>query len=96
MTSEPFPIVNGAKQNCVLAPTLFGIYVSVILRETKQNANLANNGVGLGTRFDANLFFTSRLKAKTKTTTLHVYEAFYADQDQKIKRARRHARNQPT
>ena len=46
---------------------------------TKQNANLVNPGVGLRTRFDANLFFTSRLKAKTKTTTLDVCEALYAD-----------------
>ena len=72
MISEPFPIVNGVKQGCVLAPTLFGIYFSVILREVKQNANLANPDVGLRTRFDVNLFSTSRLKAQTKTTMLHV------------------------
>ena len=79
MISEPFPIVNGVKQSCVLAPTLFGIYFSVILRKAKQNANLANPVVGLRNRFDANLFSTSRLKAKTKTTRLHVCEAFYAN-----------------
>ena len=67
------------KQGCVLAPLLFVIYFSVILRELKQNPNLANPGVDLRTRFDANLFSTSRLKAKTKTTTLHVCEALYAD-----------------
>ena len=77
--SEPFPIVNGVKQGYVLAPTLFMIYLSVILKEAKQNANLANPGVDLRTRFDANLFSTSHLKAKTKTTTLHVCEALYAD-----------------
>ena len=75
MISEPFPIVNGVMQVCVLVPTLFGIYFSVILRKAKQNANLAGLGVGLRTRFYANLFSTSRLKAKTKTTTLHVCEA---------------------
>ena len=53
--------------------TLFGIYLSLILREAKQNANLANLGVGLRTRFHDNLFSTSRLKAKT------VCEALYAD-----------------
>ena len=73
--SEPIPIVNGVKHSCVLTPTLFGIYFSVILREVKQNANLANPGVGLRTRFDANLLSTSGLKGKTKTTTLHVCEA---------------------
>ena len=79
MISEQLPIINGVKQGCVLAPALFGIYVSVILREAKQNDNLANPGVGMRTRFDANLFSTSRLKAKTKTTTLHVGETLYAD-----------------
>ena len=78
MISEPFPIVNGLKLGCVLAPTLFGIYFSVILREAMHNANFANPGVGLRIRFDANLFSTSRLKAKTKTTTLHVCETLYA------------------
>ena len=79
LISAPFPIVNDVKQGCVLAPTLFGIYFSVILGEAKQNANHANPGVGLRARFDANLFSTSRLKAKTKTTTLHVCQALYAD-----------------
>ena len=79
MISEPFPIVNGLKLGCVLVPTLFGIYFSVILREAMHNANFANPGVGLRIRFDANLFSTSRLKAKTKTTTLHVCETLYAE-----------------
>ena len=35
--------------------------------------------MGPRTRFDAIVFSTSRLKAKTKTTTLHVCEALYAD-----------------
>ena len=79
MISELFHVVNRVKQGCVLAPTLFGIYFSAILREATPNINLANLDVGLRTRFDANLFLTSRLKAKTKTTTLHVCEALYAD-----------------
>ena len=79
MISEPFPIVNGVKQGCFLAPTLFGISFYVILREVKQNANLSNPGVSLRTRSGANLFSTSRLKANTKTATLHVCEALYAD-----------------
>ena len=67
------------KQGCVLAPTLLGINFYVILRKAKQNANHANSGVGVRTRFDANVLSTSRLKAKTKTTTLHVCETLYAD-----------------
>ena len=67
------------KQGCVLAPTLLGIYFSVLLRKAKQNANLANSGLGVRTRFDANVLSTSRLKAKIKTKTLHVREALCAD-----------------
>ena len=76
MMSEPFPTVNGVKWGYVKAPTLLGIYFSAILREAKQNANLVNPGVGLRTRFDANLFYT---EGWTKTTMLHVCEALYAD-----------------
>ena len=79
MISEPFHIINGVKQGCVLAPTLFWIHFSVILRVAKQTANLANPGMGLRTRLYANVLSTSRLKAKIKTTTLHVCEALYAD-----------------
>ena len=30
-TSEPFPVCSGVKQGCVLAPTLFGIFFSLLL-----------------------------------------------------------------
>ena len=30
-TSDPFPINTGAKQGCMLAPTLFGIFFSILL-----------------------------------------------------------------
>ena len=30
--SEPFPIANGVKQGCVLAPTLFSIFFSMMLK----------------------------------------------------------------
>lgn len=35
--SDPFPICNGVKQDCVLAPTLFAIIFSLILRKAKEN-----------------------------------------------------------
>ena len=35
--SGSFPIFNGVKQGCVLAPTLFSIFFSIMLRETKED-----------------------------------------------------------
>ncbi|KAI8516323.1 hypothetical protein Bbelb_049040 [Branchiostoma belcheri] len=35
--SEPFPITNGVKQGCVLAPTLFAIFFSMMLKEAKDD-----------------------------------------------------------
>ena len=35
--SVPFPIVNGVKQGCVLAPTLFAIFFNMMLGEEKKD-----------------------------------------------------------
>ena len=35
--SGSFPISNGVKQGCVLAPTLFSIFFSIMLREAKED-----------------------------------------------------------
>ena len=33
---DPFPIGNGVKQGCMLAPTLFAIFYSMMLREAME------------------------------------------------------------
>ena len=55
-----------------MTPTLFGIFLFALLREAMQHANLADPGVRQKTRFDANVYSASRLKAKTKTTEVSV------------------------
>ena len=35
--SGSFPISNGVKQGCVLAPTLFSTFFSIMLREAKED-----------------------------------------------------------
>ena len=35
--SEPFPITNGVKQGCVLAPTLFSIFFSMMLKHDDED-----------------------------------------------------------
>lgn len=34
--SDPFPIDNRVRQGCVVAPTLFGIFFRMMLREAKE------------------------------------------------------------
>ncbi|TWW56000.1 hypothetical protein D4764_09G0010500 [Takifugu flavidus] len=75
-TSDPFKICCGVKQGCVLAPTLFGIFFSLLLR---QAFGTATEGVYLHTRTDGNLFTLARLKAKTKVRPLVIRHMLFAD-----------------
>ena len=74
--SESFPIQNGVKQGCVLAPTLFGIYFSVMLSHA---FGASSEGVYLHSRSDGKLFNIARLKAKTKIRKVLVRELLFAD-----------------
>ena len=74
--SKPFRILNGVKQGCVLAPTLFGIFFSLLL---KQAFGTAEEGIYLHTRTDGKLFNPSRLKAKTKVKKTVIRDMLFAD-----------------
>ena len=52
-TSDPFGIQSGVKQGCVFAPTLFGIFFAVLLKQAFRDAT---EGVYLRTRSDGKLF----------------------------------------
>ena len=74
--SRSFEIQSGVKQGCVLAPTLFGIFFSLLL----QHASHPNDaGLYLHTRHDGKLFNLARLRAKTKTKRVLVKEMLFAD-----------------
>lgn len=45
--SDNFPIRRGVKQGCILAPTLFGLYFSYVLKITHSNLG-TNTGVCTG------------------------------------------------
>lgn len=75
-TSESFGIRSGVKQGCVLAPTLFGIFFSLLLSAAFKDSE---EGIHLHTRSDGKLFNLARLKAKTKVRRILVRELLFAD-----------------
>ena len=74
--SDPFPIKNGVKQGCVIAPTLFGIFFSALLASAFKDVD---EGVNLRTRSDGKLFNFQRLKPKTKVRLVLLRELLFAD-----------------
>ena len=75
-TSDPFNILSGVKQGCVLAPTLFGIFFATLL---KHAFGKSTEGIYLPTRSDGNLFKLSRLRAKTRVHEKYVRDLLFAD-----------------
>ena len=75
-TSEAFPVSSGVKQGCVLAPTLFGIFFSMLLQYAFKDCS---DGVYIHTRSDGGLFNLARLRAKTKVTEVLIRELLFAD-----------------
>ena len=50
--SEPFPVTNGVKQGCVMAPTLFSMMFSAMLTDAFQDVDA---GFPIRYRFDGKL-----------------------------------------
>ncbi|XP_052253146.1 uncharacterized protein LOC127859679 [Dreissena polymorpha] len=75
-SSEPFLINSGVKQGCVLAPTLFGIFFSMLL---KYAFDSSTDGINIHTRYDGKLFNLARLRARTKVTEVLVREMLFSD-----------------
>ena len=76
--SEPFPIANGVKQGCVLAPTLFSIFFSMMLKQAIADLE-DDEFVYIRYRFDGSLFNLRRLQAHTKTHEQLVKDLLFAD-----------------
>ena len=76
-TSDSFEIKVGVKQGCVLAPTLFGIYLAALLKFAFGEGE--SEGIYVRTRTDGDLFNIQRLRAKSKTTVVLLRELLFAD-----------------
>ena len=72
--SDTFALTNGVKQRCVLAPTIFSIFLSTMLEEAFRDMG---DGVYIQSRHNADLFTVSHFRAKTKTTNILVRERFF-------------------
>ena len=73
--SDPFLVANGAKQGCVLAPTLFSMMFSAMLTAAFQDGD---NGIPIRYRFDEKLFNLRRLQAKSKVQAEMLVEFLFA------------------
>ena len=73
--SEPFPVTNGVKQGCVMAP-LFSMMFSAMLTDAFQDVDAV---FPIRYRFDGKLLNLRRLLAKSKRQTDVVDKLLYAD-----------------
>jgi len=73
--SDAFSVTGGLRQGCVLAPTLFSLYLAAMLYELPADTP----GIDMRYRLDGGLFNQARLKAHTKTSMQRITELQYAD-----------------
>ena len=74
--SNSFPIMNAVKQGCVLAPTLFTIFFSMMLREAKEDLH---EGVYTQLLTNGSVFNLCRLVACAKTLEELILNLLFAD-----------------
>ena len=74
--SKPFDMHSGVKQGCVLTPTLFGIFFTLLLRHA---FGTAQEGIYLQTRSDGSLFNLAHLKVRAKVHEALIRDMLFAD-----------------
>ena len=74
--SDPFPVTNGVKQGCVLAPTLFRMMFPPCSQLLSRDGD---NGIPIKYCFNGKLFNLRRLQAKSKVQTEVPDEFLFAD-----------------
>ena len=76
MYSEPFPVTNGVKQGCIMAPALFSMMFSAMLSDAFQGCHAV---FPIRYRLDGKFFNLRRQQAKPKVQTDVLYNLLYAD-----------------
>ena len=74
--SEPFPLTDGVKKGCVMAPTLFSMMFSAMLTNAIHDCHA---GVPIRYRLEGKLFNLRRLQAKFNVQTDVPDELLYTD-----------------
>ncbi|XP_055883508.1 uncharacterized protein LOC129925936 [Biomphalaria glabrata] len=74
--SKPFPVSNGVKQGCVLAPTLFSIIFTAMPKDAFCTESI---GAGLRYRTHASIYGAQRLKARTKVKYGYIRNLLFAN-----------------
>jgi len=71
-----FQVLHGVKQGCILAPTLFALFLAAVIEEMADNSL---DGIYIRTRSDGGLFNLSRLKSQRHVLVKCIRELLYAD-----------------
>ena len=72
---EPFPITSDEKQGCVLATTLFSIFLSIMLKQASDDLD-DEDGMYVNFRLDGSFFNLLRLQGHTKTQERLISDLF--------------------
>ena len=75
-SSETFRVTNGVKQGCVLAPTLFSVVFSAMLKTAFQDDT---DSMTIRYRTDGKLFNLRRLQARGKVKEERMRDILFAD-----------------
>lgn len=74
--TEPFEVSSGLRQGCILAPTLFILFFSFMLRHAHKS--MGDFGIDIRHKMDGKLFNLRRLKTKAARTS-KMDDFLYAD-----------------